>query len=70
MQTHGRDDWPGIVVLSSHLPPAVGLNDVLFSHVEAAPNGPEFVGPDQQALQELLARFEPELHDTASDSNG
>ena len=53
-------------ILSSHLPPALGLNEMLFSHVEAAPNGPEFVGPDQQALQELLASFEPELRDAAS----
>jgi hypothetical protein len=42
---------------------------VLFSHVEAAPNGPEFVGPDQQALQELLASFEPELHASESAPN-
>lgn len=53
-------------ILSSHLPPALGLNEMLFTHVEAAPNGPEFVGPDQQALQELLASFEPELRDAAS----
>lgn len=46
-------------ILSSHLPPALGLNHVLFDHVAAAPNGPEFVGPDQQALETLLASFEP-----------
>ena len=46
-------------ILSSHLPPALGLNHVLFAHVADAPNGPEFVGPDQQALEALLASFEP-----------
>ena len=46
-------------ILSSHLPPALGLNQALFDHVAAAPNGPEFVGPDQEALEALLASFEP-----------
>ncbi len=47
------------VILSSHLPPARGINDVLFNHVAAAPDGPQFVGPDQEAMQALLASFEP-----------
>ena len=46
-------------ILSTHLPPAVGLNQVLFDHVAAAPGGPSFVGPDQDALEALLASFEP-----------
>lgn len=46
-------------ILSSHLPPAIGLNHELFTNVAAAPGGPEFVGPDQQALEALLASFEP-----------
>jgi glyoxylase-like metal-dependent hydrolase (beta-lactamase superfamily II) len=47
------------VVLSSHLPPArdslATLSDTLVSVVGSEP----YVGPDQQALEELLATFEP-----------
>jgi hypothetical protein len=46
-------------IFSTHLPPARDMNEVLFSHVAAAPTGPKFVGPDQQALEALLASFEP-----------
>jgi glyoxylase-like metal-dependent hydrolase (beta-lactamase superfamily II) len=46
-------------VLSTHLPAAVGLNDRLFSVLEEAPSAPAFVGPDQQALEALLASFAP-----------
>jgi L-ascorbate metabolism protein UlaG (beta-lactamase superfamily) len=46
-------------ILSTHLPPAVGLNDAMFGVLDEAPYAPEFVGPDQQALEELLATFEP-----------
>lgn len=46
-------------ILSTHLPPAVGLNDAMFGVLGEAPSGPEFVGPDQQALEALLASFEP-----------
>jgi hypothetical protein len=47
------------VVLSSHLPPArdalAGLSDTLVGVVGAD----TYVGPDQRALEELLAGFEP-----------
>jgi Metallo-beta-lactamase superfamily len=46
-------------VLSTHLPPAVGLNDALFAMADDAPDCPAFIGPDQQALEQLLASFEP-----------
>jgi len=46
-------------ILSTHLPPAVGMNDRMFAALDEAPNAPEFVGPDQQALEALLATFEP-----------
>lgn len=46
-------------LLSTHLPPAVGLNDVMFETVTEAPSVPLFVGPDQQALEALLASFAP-----------
>ena len=43
------------IVLSSHLPPAVGMLDVLLDHVATARSQPRFVGPDQAALSALLA---------------
>jgi hypothetical protein len=46
-------------IMSTHLPPAVGLNDAMFAVLAEAPSGPAFVGPDQQALQAMLAAFEP-----------
>jgi hypothetical protein len=46
-------------IFSSHLPPAIGLNDQLLSTLVEAPDGPAFVGPDQAALENLLANFEP-----------
>lgn len=46
-------------ILSTHLPPAVGLNDAMFDVLHEAPSGPSFVGPDQQALEAMLASFEP-----------
>ena len=46
-------------ILSTHLPPAVGINDAMFATLDEAPDAPEFVGPDQAALEALLATFEP-----------
>ncbi len=46
-------------VLSTHLPPATGVDDALFEMLHEAPAGPEFIGPDQQALEAMLASFEP-----------
>jgi Metallo-beta-lactamase superfamily len=46
-------------IFSTHLPPAVGMNDAMFAALDEAPNAPEFVGPDQAALEALLATFEP-----------
>lgn len=43
------------IVLSSHLPPAFGMLDVLLEHVATAHSRPPFVGPDQAALTALLA---------------
>jgi glyoxylase-like metal-dependent hydrolase (beta-lactamase superfamily II) len=45
-------------VFSSHLPPAQP-DDRLYETVELAPETPPFVGPDQVALEALLATFEP-----------
>jgi hypothetical protein len=46
-------------ILSTHLPPAVGMNEAMFAMLDEAPDVPEFVGPDQEALEALLATFEP-----------
>lgn len=64
-----RNRWPDRVgamrsmapsaIFSTHLPPAVGVPDALWDTLLEAPDGPEFVGPDQAALEEMLASFEP-----------
>lgn len=46
-------------ILSSHLPPAIGMNDELFETLLQAPDGAPFTGLDQSALEALLATFEP-----------
>ncbi len=47
------------VVLSSHLPPAHEATTQLLDTLETAPEAEQFVGPDQAALEALLAQFEP-----------
>ena len=47
------------VILSTHLPPALGLTTQLFEMLAAAPTADPVVGPDQQALEALLASFAP-----------
>jgi len=46
-------------VLSTHLPPATGLLPQLLDTITSAPGLDPFVGPDQQALEAMLAGFEP-----------
>lgn len=46
-------------VFSTHLPPAPQPDDRLFETLLLAPQTPPFVGPDQAALEALLATFEP-----------
>ena len=48
-------------LLSTHLPPAVGLNTELFTMLTQAPTADPFIGPDQQALEQMLAGFEPAI---------
>jgi hypothetical protein len=50
------------MMLSTHLPPASGVNGVLFDMLHEAPDAPAFVGPDQEALEAMLASFEPRHH--------
>lgn len=52
-------------IFSTHLPPARGLNPTLLQMLDAAPDAPPFEGPDQAALEALLAGFEPEPATTA-----
>jgi hypothetical protein len=46
-------------VLSTHLPPAVGVLDTFLDTLLLAPDADPFVGPDQRALEEMLASFAP-----------
>jgi flavorubredoxin len=43
------------VIAGSHLPPAQGLTDALLQHLAAARTAPAFVGPDQAALERMMA---------------
>jgi hypothetical protein len=51
--------FAGDTVLSTHLPPAIGIRDQLLGMLLAAPDAPPFMGPDQAALEQMLAGFEP-----------
>lgn len=48
------------LVLGSHLPPAAGLADRLFQHLAGFAGTPGFVGPDQQALEAMMASMSAE----------
>ena len=47
------------VILSSHLPPVVGGTSSCLDMLAVAPLADPYVGPDQRALEEMLAGFEP-----------
>jgi hypothetical protein len=47
------------IILSTHLPPAIGQTSKFLDMLAAAPHADPFVGPDQHALEEMLAGFEP-----------
>ena len=69
VHTVDRDAWPDRVramrsmdpsaILSTHLPPALGSPDALWDTLREAPDGPQFAGPDQAALEAMLAGFAP-----------
>lgn len=42
-------------ILSSHLPPARGINSELLSYLMDATRAPRFTGPDQAALEKMMA---------------
>ena len=45
------------VIFSSHLPVARGMNDQLLDALAESPGADPFVGPDQAALQQMLAQM-------------
>ena len=47
------------IILSTHLPPAISRLPEFLDMLAAAPHAEPFVGPDQQALEAMLAEFEP-----------
>ncbi|WP_286252873.1 MBL fold metallo-hydrolase [Streptomyces graminofaciens] len=47
------------LVLSTHLPPAAGITGSMIDTLASAAGTPAFVGPDQAALEQMLAGFEP-----------
>jgi hypothetical protein len=47
------------LVLSTHLPPGRGLVSEFLDNLSLVPGAAPFVGPDQAALEQLLAGFEP-----------
>lgn len=59
------------MVLSSHLPPASGkMADQLLNTLATARSHTPFVGPNQQALLEMLAQMTGEDRSPAGDSEG
>jgi Metallo-beta-lactamase superfamily len=46
-------------ILSTHLPPAIDLSTQLVAMLHDAPTADPFVGPDQRALEAMLASFQP-----------
>ena len=46
-------------ILSTHLPPASGRMSQYWDMLAEAPQAEPFVGPDQAALEQMLASFEP-----------
>lgn len=48
------------LLLSTHLPPARGRAAAFLDTLSAVPELPPFVGPDQAALEQMLAGFAPQ----------
>lgn len=53
-----RDREPELI-LSTHLPPAQGITGSMIDTLSSAAGSSPFVGPDQAALEQMLAGFEP-----------
>ncbi|WP_128376325.1 MBL fold metallo-hydrolase [Streptomyces cavernae] len=52
-------DWEPEIVFSTHLPPAPGITGQMVDTLGSAAGAAPFVGPDQAALERMLAGFEP-----------
>ncbi|MFD9126750.1 MBL fold metallo-hydrolase [Kitasatospora sp. NPDC059571] len=59
-----RDRDPELV-LSTHLPPAAGMTGRMIDTLGSTAGSAPFVGPDQAALEQMLAGFEPPAGDRA-----
>lgn len=46
------------LILSSHLPPAAGMTEALLGYLAAAREAVPFEGPDQAAMEEIMAGME------------
>ncbi len=46
-------------IFSSHAPPAHGMTDTLLRNLADAPAAPPFIGPDQAALERMMAAARP-----------
>lgn len=44
------------MILSSHLPPAVGMSETLLAYLAGAREALPFVGPDQAAMEQMMGR--------------
>jgi hypothetical protein len=53
-------------ILSTHLPPAIGRTSQFLEMLTAAPQADPFIGPDQQALEAMLASLDPATADASS----
>lgn len=51
----GIDKLNASTILSSHLPPARGINEALFSYLRDAIKEPRLILPDQSALEKMMA---------------
>lgn len=47
--------WEPSTVLSNHLPPASGMTETLLEQLALAPGAPPFLGPNQAALETMMA---------------
>jgi hypothetical protein len=47
------------LILSTHLPPEARRAQEFFQTLAAAPSATAFTGPDQSALEQMLAGFDP-----------
>ena len=47
------------IILSGHLPPAREMTETLLGYLREARHAPSFIGPDQAALERMMAALPP-----------